>query len=147
MYSESIALKQLSVNNQLQFTVALEFTVTNPSLVTNTINKIDYRAYLPLYSQELFSGTLQGKQLPPKSTVTFTINENIDWTPDIETALDMMKQDKIPVEFSTKTSVDYFGFPIESEKTTTLDIAKYIKPEIQKQVNRFSGMISSLLKK
>lgn len=145
MHAETVVLKQFSVNEKLQPRITLEFSVVNPSFVDNTIEQIVYRAYLVDYNEELFSGVLTGQLVPAHNHAAFVLDESLSWKPDIAMILDMLQRDKIMVEFSTLTTVDYFGFPITSEKTATFDIAASVKPVLQQQVNSLKGLLKGLM--
>ena len=145
MYADDVILKDFSVGGNLQIHITLEFDVINPSLLTNTINEITYEAYLVDYDQVLLLGTLDGAVVPAGESIAFVVDDDLDWTPDIETGLDMLKKEKIEVKFTTVTAVDFLGSELKGENIATIDIAKYVKPAIQKQVDRFSNMFAGLL--
>lgn len=144
MYTETVMLKQFSINEKLQPHIVLEFSVVNPSFVDNTIQQITYHASLVDYDQELFSGVLAGKAVASGDKVVFVVDKTLSWKPDIAVILDMLQREQIMVEFSTLTTVDYFGFDLTSEKKASFDIAASVKPALQKQVNKFNAMLSGM---
>jgi hypothetical protein len=144
MYGENVALKDFSMGDNFQLQLSLAFDVVNPSALDNKINGVAYRAYLVEYDEELFSGTLHGAIIPSGESRTFIVNEQLDWVPDVPTALAMLDKNTLTLEFTTVTDVDYFGMDISSEKKVVIDIAKYVKPLIQQQVDKFSNMFGGL---
>ena len=115
--------------------------VENPSLLDANIESIDYEIILDLTNEVISTGHIDGSIVPSKGSADFTFSQQLDWIPDVSTAMQLMNQEEIYVTIQgTGHAKLLWVIPVSSDFEAKVDIAAYIKNTIQQQVQSVMGM-------
>ncbi|MFA6888743.1 MAG: hypothetical protein WC254_04580 [Candidatus Woesearchaeota archaeon] len=141
---QSFTITDISLSNNLQFIVNGSSELYNPSLIPVTIKEIRYEAYIG--DEQILNGTVTGKKIPARSGESFTFNQQIEWIPDIETALDITAGKNVTMIIKGETDVSYLSiFTITGNQEKVIDISKIIKPVLNNQIVAISNAVGFFL--
>ncbi len=142
---QSFAISKVSLSNNLQFFVEGSGELYNPSLIPVTIKEIRYEAYVN--NGLIMNGAIKGKTIPAKSAELFIFSQQIEWIPDIDTALQITAGKNVTMTIKTEADVSYLSlFAITRKKQATIDIGRIIRPVLEEQIAAISntlGLFSS----
>jgi len=137
---QSFAITKVSLNKNLQFFVEGSGELYNPSLIPVTIKEIRYEAYVN--NEQMMNGTISGKTIPAQSAESFIFSQQIDWVPDIDTALQITAGKNVTMTIQTEADVSYLSiFTITGKKQTTINIGRILRPVLEKQITAISNAI------
>ena len=136
------ALQEISLSG---FTLAGDVMLYNGGILPVGVDYIEYEVILEKSNNQLAIGRIDGKIIPPKQTIDFSISNKINWVPTLEVALSLITPAKTQAVIKGKIHLNIIDFKIPFE--TKVDLEPYIKQFVKKKFDETVDKIKAGLNK
>lgn len=124
----------------------------NGGLILVGVDHIQYRVLLESSSNELASGDINGKLIPPRQTTNFPFSNKINWVPTSEVAWGLITpgQTYAKVEgmiYVADLGVIEFKIPFETRVDLEQYIRQFAKRKIEEAVDKVTNTITNVVDK